>query len=141
MEFKNIDQFNPKFCISGQMNRMNRQIANIFRTYLKPFDITDSQLTILFVLSKRQDLNQKKLSDITILEKSTLNRNLKRLFDKNYISKANLPILTLTLEGKQFVNRVIPEWEKAMKDVRALIHQDGEEALHLLYSKLITQNK
>lgn len=141
MEFKNINQFNPKSCISGQMNRMNRQIANIFRTYLKPFDITDSQLTILFVLSKRQDLNQKKLSDITVLEKSTLNRNLKRLFDKNYISKANLPILTLTQEGKQFVNRVIPEWEKAMQDVRALIHQDGEEALHLLYSKLITQNK
>lgn len=138
MEFKNINQFNPKSCISGQVNRINRVIANIFRTYLSPFNITDSQLTILFILSKRDDLNQKKLCDIALLEKSTLNRNLKRLYEKKYISKANSPILSITVEGKHFVNSVIPEWEKAMKEVRAIIEPDGENALHLLHTKLLT---
>jgi len=138
MEFNNIDNFNPRSCLSGQMNRINRHIANTFRKYLKPFDITDSQLTILFVLSKRQNINQKTLSDITVLEKSTLNRNLKRLFDKHYISRDKFPILELTLEGKTFVNAIIPEWEKAMQDIRKQLGEDGEHALQELHNKLIT---
>lgn len=137
MELSNIEKFNPKSCISGQVMRINRVIANIFRSYLKPFDITDSQLTILFILSKRQDLNQKKLSEITVLEKSTLNRNLKRLFDKGFISKDDLPILRITPNGKKFVNNVIPEWEKAMNEVRHIIQLEGENALNLIYNKLI----
>lgn len=137
MEFKNIENFNPRTCISGQMMRINRSIANIFRTYLKPFDVTDSQLTILFVLSKREGINQKQLSDITVLEKSTLNRNLKRLYDKNYISRHQFPSLSLTKEGKTFVNSVIPEWEKAMKEIRNIIGEEGEYALSTLHQKLI----
>ena len=137
MEFKNIENFNPRTCISGQIMRINRSIANIFRTYLKPFDVTDSQLTILFVLSKREGINQKQLSDITVLEKSTLNRNLKRLYDKNYISRHQFPSLSLTKEGKTFVNSVIPEWEKAMKEIRNLIGEEGEYALSALHQKLI----
>ncbi len=138
MEFNNIDNFNPRSCFSGQMNRINRHIANTFRKYLKPFDITDSQLTILFVLSKKQNINQKTLSEITVLEKSTLNRNLKRLFDKHYISRNSFPMLELTTEGKTFVNTIIPEWEKAMQDIRKQIGAEGEQALKALHNKLIT---
>ena len=137
MEFENIEHFNPKTCISGQIMRINRRIANIFRSYLKPFDITSSQLSILFILSKRDGLNQKQLSDITVLEKSSLNRNLKRLFDKHYISKEDFPVLNLTTEGRTFVNRIIPEWEKAMQDVRELLGDDGETALKTVHQKLI----
>lgn len=138
MEFTNINTLNPKSCISGQMNRINRMVANVFRKHLSPFNITDSQLTILFILSKREGLNQKKLCDIALLEKSTLNRNLNRLYEKNYISKTNSPLLSLTTEGKHFVNSVIPEWEKAMKEVRSIIEFDGEDALRLLHTKFLS---
>lgn len=138
MELKHIDEFNPRTCISGQVMRINRKIANIFRTYLKPYDITDSQLTILFVLSKHSKLNQKQLSNITVLEKSTLNRNLTRLYNKNYISRENFPLLTISQEGKVFVNNIIPEWEKAMEEVRLIIGFEGEQNLQDLHTKLIT---
>ncbi len=137
MEFNNIDRFNPRTCFSGQITRINRSIANIFRAYLKPFDVTNSQLTILFILSKRPGINQKQLSDMAVLEKSSLNRNLKRLFDKNYISRKDLPSLTLTQQGKTFVNDIIPEWEKAMQDVRTVLGEEGEHALETLHRKLI----
>lgn len=53
MEFENLKNFNPSECISGKVMRLNRITANVFRKYLMPFNITDSQLSILFVLTKK----------------------------------------------------------------------------------------
>lgn len=114
---------------------LNRLTANIFRRYLKPFNITDSQISLLFILSKKGGLNQKQLTGFMQIEKSTLNRNLKRLLERNYLSRANFPIIEITEEGKIFVNNIIPEWEKAMAEIREILNEDGEEALDLVLSK------
>ena len=137
MELENLNNFNPRECISGKIMRVNRVIANIFRKYLSPFGITDSQLTHLFILAKKDNMNQKELADFTKLEKSSLNRNLKRLFDAELISKTNFPKLQITTKGKMLVNQIIPEWKKAMSEIEALLGQDGKEALNTLMDKLI----
>lgn len=137
MQPNNIVSFNPKECISGKMMRLNRVTANIFRKYLKPFGITDSQLTILFILSKKSDLNQKQLADIIKLEKSSLNRNLNRLYTSKLISKDKFPIITITSEGKMLVNDIIPEWNKAMTEIKELLESDGLQALNTLTEKLL----
>ncbi|MBL4624552.1 MAG: winged helix-turn-helix transcriptional regulator, partial [Flavobacteriales bacterium] len=132
--------FNSSECISGKVMRLNRVTANVFRKFLNPFDITDSQLSVLFVLTKTGGLIQKQLSDITQLEKSSLNRNLNRLFHKNYISKTNFPLIEITSKGKSFVNNIIPEWKKAMDEISELLGEDGKIALDLVHTKLINQN-
>ena len=125
MEFKNIAEFNPRECVSGKVKRLNRLTANVFRKHLSPFGITDSQVSLLFILSKKGKTNQKELTEITQLEKSSLNRNLKRLVDKNYISKQEFPLLKLTHTGKVFVENIIPEWRKAMTEIKGLISVEG----------------
>ncbi len=117
--------------------RLNRVTANIFRKYLNPFGVTDSQLTILFILSKMDNLNQKQLSDIAILEKSTLNRNLKRLIESELITKKDFPIIKITSKGKNLVKKIIPEWQKAMNEIEDLLETDGKKALEILTQKLI----
>lgn len=136
MELKNLENFNPRLCISGKVRRLHRLTSNIFRKHLKPFDVTESQLSILFVLTKRDGLKQKDICDFFHLEKSSLNRNLNRLFDKNMISKESFPIIKITDKGKAFVNDIVPEWQKAMKEIRALLKEDGEEALNHIINKL-----
>ena len=140
-KYPNIDRFNPRTCMSNKVKRLHRITANIFRKYLQPFNITDSQLTMLFVLSKMGGLTQKQLSDIMVLEKSSLNRNLTRMFDRNYLTKENFPTIEMTEEGKEMVNRIIPEWEKAMNEMRMILNEDGEEGLNLVLNKLLTKNK
>ena len=136
MEFKNIEQFNPRECISGKIMRINRITANIFRKHLSPFKVTDSQLTILFVLTKTGGLTQKQLSDFIFLEKSSLNRNLKRLLDKEYVTREKFPIIEITFQGKVFVEKIIPEWEKAMNEIRTIIGEDGEQSITQVLNKL-----
>lgn len=137
MQYDNINSFNPRDCFSGKMMRLNRFTAKVFRKYISPFGITNSQLTLLFVLSKRNNLNQKQLSDITVLEKSTLNRNLNRLVSSQLISKEEFPLIKITDQGKSLVNQIIPEWEKAMNELRELLENDGIMALDLLTNKLL----
>ena len=139
MEFKNIEQFNPRECISGKVKRLNRLTANIFRKYLSPFNITDSQLTLLFILSKKGKCNQKEMTEITCLEKSSLNRNLTRLVEKNYISKQEFPLLQLTHSGKFFVESIVPEWEKAMTEIKGLISEEGLNGINTALNN-ITKN-
>ena len=139
MEFKNIETFTPRECISGKIMRINRITANIFRKYLDPFKVTDSQLTLLFVLTKSGALTQKKLSEFVFLEKSSLNRNLKRLIEKEFLTREEFPLIKITYQGKIFVERIIPEWEKAMTEIRIIIGDDGEQSVSILLKKLTTR--
>ncbi|MEQ9187182.1 MAG: MarR family winged helix-turn-helix transcriptional regulator [Cryomorphaceae bacterium] len=138
MKLDNLATFDPSTCISGKMMRMSRVTASIFRKHLSPFGVTNSQLTLLFILSKRDGLNQKQLSEIAVLEKSSLNRNLTRLVDAGYVSKAEFPIIMITEAGKTLVNDVIPEWRKAMIEIEAKLESDGLQALGTLSAKLLT---
>ena len=135
-DYPNIDKCQPSTCISGKAMKCNRIIANIFRKYLKDFGITDSQLSILFVISKSEQVNQKKISDLLFLDKSTVNRNLKRLIENNFVSKTNYPQLIMTDNGLAVLEKLIPSWEKAMSEARQVLGQEGENALDLLATKL-----
>jgi len=141
MEFENIQSFDPTTCISNKVLKIGRITAHIFRKYYRPFNITNSQLSILFILTYRGGLTQKRLCEISQLEKSSLNRNLKRLFAKRYLSRRDFPIIEITDNGKAFVNKIIPEWEKAMKEIRQLLGKDGEAALDMTLAKLLNKKQ
>lgn len=139
MEYEHIESFNPRECLSGRISRIHRLTANIFRKHIAPFDVTNSQLTLLFILSKHCTLNQMQLATIAKLEKSSLHRNIKRLVDKKYVSKEAFPLLHLTDDGKKLVNTIIPEWEKAMTEVREIIGKDGELSIHQIHQNLVSK--
>jgi len=128
--------FSYQDCISSKIMQLNRIIANIFRKYLKPFGITDSQLSILFVLAKKSDLNQKKLSELVVLEKSSLNRNLSRLENADLISKKDFPYINITDNGRDLVSRITPEWKKAMIESEKLLQNDGKIALEIIMNNI-----
>lgn len=136
MAFKHLDSVDPTTCISGKMNRISRLTANIFRKHLSGFDLTTSQLTLLFVLLKSGGKAQKEMADLLYLEKSSLNRNLKKIFEKQYATRNEFPIIKITHKGKVLLDEVIPHWEAAMKEVRSLLHHDGEEAINTILTKL-----
>ena len=136
--YPKIDQLSPSECISGKIMRCNRVIANIFRKHIAQFDVTDSQLSILFVIAKANHANQNKISKLLYLEKSTVNRNLNRLLQRNIISYKAGKETILTEEGKLLLNTIIPHWEKAMTEIRAILTESGENAINLLTNKLTT---
>ena len=136
-KYPNIHNSRPMDCVSGNIMKCNRIIGNIFRKYMKSFDITDSQLSMLFVITKVGLIKQKGVADRLHMEKSTVNRNLKRLMNKNYIAFDDNRFLYTTEVGKEFLEMVIPYWDKAMKEMHEKLEEDGLAAIFLITKRLI----
>ncbi len=134
--FPNIANSNPSMCISSAMNKCNRIVANIFRKHLKPFGITNSQLTMLFIITKAESVNQKRIADMLFMEKSTVNRNLQRLLDKKWITYDSDKTLLTTKQGKLLLEEVIPFWDTAMEEVKEVLGKKGEDSLFYMTKKL-----
>ncbi len=131
-----LEKCNPSTCISSMMMKCNRIVANIFRKHLKLFGITDSQLSMLFTITKAQDVNQKKLSDKLFMEKSTVNRNINRLMDHGYIEMSDSKLLKTTEKGRRLLEDVLPHWNKAMEETREVLNVEGINALAVVMNKL-----
>ena len=136
MKRKNQEDFDPSICVSNKVRQLNRVLANIYRKHFSPFNLTDSQVTILFLLTKQGSLTQKDMCQALLLEKSSLNRNLKRLFERELISKRDFPLIKLTDAGVQQVEHIIPAWEKAMAETKNLLDNDGMASVELLNNKI-----
>ena len=137
--YPNIELFNPKECLSGKISRIHRLTATIFRKHMAPYGVSNSQVSLLFVLSKMENLTQKELSDLAKLEKSSLHRNLKRLIEQGHLDKKNFPQIEITEKGKKLVDSIIPEWEKAMAEIREVIGEEGESSINRIHQKLASK--
>ena len=139
MEFENLTDFDPRDCIGGKVRRIALITSAVFRKYYAPFNITDSQASLLFILTQFGDKTQKELTEITKLEKSTLNRNLKRLIEHGYLSKDDFPKIKINLAGKILVNRIVPEWKKAMKEITEKLSEQGLQSLNIIHQSLTSK--
>jgi len=93
----------------------------------------------MFILAKKEHMTQKQLSEFAFLEKSSLNRNLTRLFERKLLSKEEFPLITITTDGKYFVENIIPVWEKAMTEINQKLGETGHTAVNSIHSQLTQQ--
>jgi len=135
-QFPLLEKCKPKNCIVSKTMKINRLMNQLFRKHLSGIDITLSQLSMMFLISKSEQLAQHRIGEILFLEKSTVTRNLKRLIEGGFVSKKKDKKIHVTLKGKKLVEKTIPKWEAAMQEAQDKIKKEGKEALHLLLDKL-----
>lgn len=136
MNYTEIEKTDFSSCIAGKVGLISRLTSNIFRKHLAKHDITESQLSILFITSKMKEITQKQISEFYYLEKSTVSRNLKRLAERGYLEQKQLPKLVITESGLEFVTEVIPSWKKAMKEIEKALGENGVTAIDEVVTKL-----
>ncbi|MER3329562.1 MAG: MarR family winged helix-turn-helix transcriptional regulator [Candidatus Kapaibacterium sp.] len=136
MNYPEIENTDFSACLASKVGRISRLTSNIFRKHLSKHDITESQLSILFITSKMKEITQKQISDIYYLEKSTVSRNLKRLVDKGYLEEKQLPRIVITSAGLDFVTEVIPSWNNAMAEIKDELGENGISAIDEVITKL-----
>lgn len=136
VQFPLLEKCNPQNCIVSKTMKINRLMNSLFRKHLSDIDITLSQLSIMFLVSKKETISQNTLGEILYLEKSTVTRNLKRLILSGYLKKKEGNVIAVTVKGKRLVERTIPNWENAMNEAKLKIKNEGEQALHLVLHRL-----
>lgn len=134
--YPNISSFDPRTCISRKMRKCHRLVAQIFRKHLTPHGVTSSQLGVLYLLCKKQDVKQRDIVEMMVLEKSTVNRNLKRLLANGLVVQGDRKLLNITAKGMDLVEKVIPAWQQAMEEAKSKLKQEGVDAIDLILSNL-----
>jgi DNA-binding MarR family transcriptional regulator len=135
-DLNNVKNCDPRLCFASKFRKLDKVVQTIYRQHISQFNLTTSQLSVLFVLSKKPKATQTELCKILLLDKSSLNRNLNRLFEKELISKQSKFEIIISNNGLHLLEKVIPHWDIAQKKINSLLKEEGTTALNLIMNNL-----
>ncbi len=129
----NLDQ-----CVGNKLRRLSRIVDGHYRSRLKDFNITENQMTLLFVLHSVGKVDQGVLGKELVLERSSISRNINVLQRNGYVAKnaKYRPQVYLTQKGVDLVKQLIPLWESVMDHIVLEIGEDGVDMINDLEKKL-----
>ncbi|TDI73750.1 MAG: MarR family transcriptional regulator [Bacteroidetes bacterium] len=132
-------KYNLDHCIGNKLRRLSRIVDGHFRSGLKDFNITENQMTILFLLHSMGTVDQGIIGKKLVLERSSISRNINVLLRNGYVSKNSeyRPQVFLTEQGIELVHQLIPLWETVMDNVILEIGDEGVEMINKLEKKLL----
>ncbi|KAA1243953.1 MarR family winged helix-turn-helix transcriptional regulator [Aquimarina sp. RZ0] len=131
-------KYDLQLCIGSRLRRLSRIADRHFRSKLSEFNITENQMTILFVLNKKGKVEQGKIGQTLVLERSTVSRNIKLLEKQNYIKRTSdyRPEIELSKKGNELVQKLIPLWEETMDELISKLGENGLTYLSKLENSL-----
>lgn len=134
-----IVKYKLEHCVGNKLRRLSRIVDGHYRSSLKGFDITENQMTLLFVLHSVGKVDQGFLGKKLVLERSSISRNINVLFRNGYVAKNSeyRPQVFLTQKGKDLVQQLIPLWEEVMDNIVFEIGEEGVNMINKLEKKLI----
>ena len=126
-------------CVGNKLRRLSRIVDGHYRSGLKDFNITENQMSLLFVLHTAGKVDQGFLGKILHLERSSISRNINILIRNEYVTKNSeyRPQVLLTNKGTNLVNKLIPLWENIMDNIVSEIGEEGVDMINKLEKKLI----
>lgn len=133
----NFDRINPQLCINAKLRRLHRLIDAVYQKKIRPFGLRGSMLSILFIIGKREHINQKAIADMLVLDQSTMSRDIKRLKDKGWVAiikgqDARHSELQLTPEGKVLLEEIAPVWEQLNHSIHQILGQFNIQQIDVL---------
>lgn len=124
-------------CLCIRLRRAAQRVTGLYDRLLEPAGITLNQYSLLANLNRMEGCAAGELAARIRLEKSTLARTLRPLFQAGYVTDAATPgsrrqRLHLTPAGKDVLNQAVPLWQQAQAAVKTRLGQRQAELLELL---------
>jgi DNA-binding MarR family transcriptional regulator len=126
------------FCASLNFRRAARALTSLFDHALRESGIRSTQFTILTAVAKNQPVAIGKISELLVIDPTTLTRSLDLLRKQSLLSVSprgamRQRFLHLTVEGEKTLSRAVPLWRKIQQE---FVGQMGEETWNKLREEL-----
>lgn len=126
MNTPNFDRIDPRVCVNAKLRKLHRLLNSAYQQKINPFGLRGSMLSILFIIGKRKDVNQKMIADALVLDQSTISRDLRKLVQKGWVviskgADSRNSQLALTDLGYQLLEEVTPVWEALQAKITTLL--------------------
>ena len=124
-------------CIATRIRRLSRIITRVYDEAVRPLGITARQFTLLTLLAQQDGITAVQIRFPLDIGKSTLSRNLKRLFAPGLIAMGPLGGrrgrgLRLTPKGQAMIKEAYPMWQSAQQKATTVMGQHTRTTLDSL---------
>lgn len=109
-------------CMGMRVRRTARVVGNYYDMHLKSVGLKGTQFTLLNAIFLNPSITITQLADLLLLNRTTLNRNLKPLERQGLVRTSpgkdqRTRVLKLTQEGTDILQRALPMWLEAQSGV------------------------
>ena len=109
-------------CTCFNLRKASRAITQLFDRAIKPYGLRGTQFSILVVLSAAGPETITRLSDILVMDRTTLTRNLRPMEKAGMIKleqgeDPRSKRVSLTAKGKKAFVGIFPHWEKTQNRI------------------------
>jgi DNA-binding MarR family transcriptional regulator len=114
-------------CLCLHVQRAARALARRFDEALRPIGLTNGQFSIMMSLNRPEPPGIASVATLLAMDRTTLTAALKPLERRGLLTVAKEAsdrrsrLLSLTPKGKTLLVSAVPVWEKAHRDVEALL--------------------
>jgi DNA-binding MarR family transcriptional regulator len=117
-------------CIAVRLRLLNRVVTKLYDGALRPLGLRASQLNILVVTANLGLARPGRVCEILQLDTSTLSRNLERMRARGWLEvvkeeDARAQPFRLTPQGRELIEKAVPAWEKAQRQAKELLADEG----------------
>ncbi|UQZ89778.1 MarR family transcriptional regulator [Deltaproteobacteria bacterium Smac51] len=127
----------PGICHCINIRRAANAVTDFYDSVLKPIEITANQYSLMSNIERGQPLSISALAANVGLERTTLARTLKPLFNNGWVEDIAPPgsrdrQLHLTASGLEKLSQARPLWNQAQKKIESTLGADGLRQLQSL---------
>lgn len=138
-----LDLIGTGYCASFNFRRAARAMTALFDHALKDSGIRSTQFTILTAVAKTQPVSISKISQVLVMDATTLTRNLNLLRKQGLLmisprGAMRQRFLYLTVAGEKALALAIPLWRKVQQ---RFVDQIGDDHWKALRSELESLSK
>jgi len=111
-----------KDCTCFNLRKATRTVTQLFDDVMQPTGLRATQFTLLAAISSTGTIAIRKLSQVLVMDRTTLTRNLKPLETKRLVKivpgeDRRTRTLTLTDKGRKTLEKSLPFWRQAQSKV------------------------
>ena len=122
-------------CVAVRLRTLNRVVTNIYDDALRSLDLKVSQMNILVAAAKMGTARPIEVCNHLHLDVSTLSRNVERMKSRGWLEvvpaeDGRSQPFRLTPQGRKLLDKAIPVWSEAQKQVRKVLGDGFVEQLN-----------
>lgn len=124
-----LDLRGTGYCPNLNFRRTARAVTRLFDLAFQNSGVRSTQFTILVAVAKTQPCSLTTLSNVLLIDSTTLTRSLRLLQKAGWLtvsarSTKRQRFVNLTLLGEQILARTVPLWRKAQEQFVETVGQD-----------------
>jgi DNA-binding MarR family transcriptional regulator len=127
-------------CTCARLRRLARRMTQIYDSHLEGTGLTVAQFGLLAPLNARGSFPMGVFAGRSVMDPTTLTRNLAPLQRDGYVKIASDPqdrrrrIVSITAKGRRALQDALPSWRKAQDELASAL---GEPAMTQLNASLV----